>query len=71
MVSLLLFFAAEITSLVVAEYDRRDNSYYVSSAFTEAVEARWERVFRIEFNPASPLFLIFYFWGTLICAVSA
>lgn len=71
MVSFLLFFAAEITSLMVAEYDRRDNSYYVSSMFTRAVDCFWERVLRIELNPPSPFFLIFYFWGTLIFMVSA
>jgi len=45
MVSLLLDFAAEIASLVVAEYGCPDNSYYVSSVLGEAVEVHLERGF--------------------------
>lgn len=48
-----------------------DNSYYVLSVFAGAVEAHLERAFGIELNPTLSLFLIFYFWGTLIFRVSA
>lgn len=39
MIPLLLVFAAEITSLVVAGWGCPDNSYYVLSVLAEAVEA--------------------------------
>lgn len=50
--------------------DSPDNSHYVSSVLIETVEAHLERVSWIELNPPSPLFLLFYFWGTLILALS-
>lgn len=70
MVSLLGKIAAEIVGMALAKYGSPDNSYYVSSVFAEAVEAHLERVLRIELNPTLSLFLIFYFWGTLVFSVS-
>ena len=45
MVSLFLDFAAEIVGLMVAGWGCPDNSYYVSSVLTRAVEAHLERGF--------------------------